>query len=159
VLTSSCGRLFDAISALLGFCDIITYEAQAAIRLQTRAERSRSKKTYPFALKEDGRLLLDPSPCIRCLVEDIRAGENPDDCARKFHNGLAAATTKVCMRLRQKTCIKDVCLSGGVFQNKLLLETLLAGLRRRGFRVYFNQLLPANDGAVSLGQAVIASAK
>ena len=159
VLTSSCGRLFDAVSALLGFCDIITYEAQAAIRLQTRAERSRARQSYPFALRKNGRLLLDPAPCIRALVKDIQSGTRPDDCARKFHNGLALATARACVTLRGKTGIRVVCLSGGVFQNKLLLETLLALLRARGFRVYFNQLLPANDGAVSLGQAVIASAK
>lgn len=158
--TSSAGRLFDAVSSLLGICDRISYEAQAAIRLQMFAERSRSRRSLPFVIREEnGMLILDSSPMIRALVKGLRAGEQREDLARAFHNGFAEACSRVCHRLAGACATRRpaVCLSGGVFQNKLLLETLVKKVRAQLLKVYYNELLPANDGAISLGQALIAN--
>jgi len=159
LLTSSCGRLFDAVSAILGICDIITYEAQAAVRLQRYAEHSLTHQAYGFDVLPDmtGITRICADRTIRELVADMSAGIDTDTCARKFHNGLAQVTSEVCVAIGRRTGIRQVCLSGGVFQNKLLLETLLGLLRKKKFTVFFNQLVPTNDGAVSLGQALIAN--
>jgi hydrogenase maturation protein HypF len=153
-LTSSCGRLFDAVSAILGLCDIITYEAQAAVRLQKAAELSPASGAYRFGIENDTVRTL---PVIRQLVADMTAGADPARCALKFHTGLCDAAARVCARIRSSTGIATVCLSGGVFQNRLLLETLCRLLRKDGFTVFYNQLVPANDGGVALGQAWIAN--
>jgi hydrogenase maturation protein HypF len=159
ILTSSAGRLFDAVSALLGICDIITYEAQAAIRLQGYAERSATLRSYRFRIDDTRDMLVIKSrELISGIVKDLGRKVTKEAIARKFHNSVAVMTQKVCRRLRQKTKLNIVCLSGGVFQNKLLLETTLKLLRKDKFEVYYNQLLPANDGAISLGQAAIANA-
>jgi len=158
VLTSSAGRLFDAVSSILGICDIITYEAQAAIRLQMFAEKSKTEKSYRFLIKETGNgFVIDSIEVISGIVFDLERGAAIKDIARKFHNSVAAMAKDVCVILREKTSINIVCLSGGVFQNKLLLEMLAGLLRKSGFELYHNELLPTNDGAVSLGQAAIAN--
>jgi hydrogenase maturation protein HypF len=158
--TSSCGRLFDAISALLGICDIITYEAQAAIRLQQYAERSATLKSYRFLIEDSaGMLIIKSRELITGIIEDLEKKVAKEEISRKFHNSIAVMAREVCRKLRQKTGVNTVCLSGGVFQNKLLLETTAQLLRKNRFKVYYNQLLPANDGAVSLGQAAIANAR
>jgi hydrogenase maturation protein HypF len=159
IYTSSIGRLFDAVSALLGICDIITYEAQGAIRLQMFAERSRTQRSYNFTLKKDGPdLIIKTNTVIRQIVSDLRKRVPREDIARKFHKGIAKITLKVCLVLRKKNQLNSVAISGGVFQNKLLLETLVKILRQNKFKVYFNELLPTNDGAISLGQVAIANA-
>lgn len=159
LLTSSCGRLFDGVSALAGICDIITFEAEAAIRLQMLAEGSRSDKSYDFMIRNDnGLFIIKPQTAIRQLVEDIKKRIDKKDIARKFHNGLAKAVAQACRIMRERNGLETAVLSGGVFQNRLFLETCLDNLRRDKFTVYYNQLLPANDGAISLGQAAIANA-
>jgi hydrogenase maturation protein HypF len=160
VLTSSAGRLFDAISTILGICDIITYEAQAAIRLQMFAERSKTNKAYHFNIfEEEDVLIVSSQKALEQMVADLKNYVSREDIARKFHNGLADAAVRVCSALRLKTKTGTVCLSGGVFQNKLLLESIAAGLRNKKFKVFYNELLPANDGAISLGQAILANTK
>jgi hydrogenase maturation protein HypF len=160
LLTSSCGRLFDGVSALAGICDIITFEAEAAIRLQILAEGSRSDKSYDFSIRDQsGVFIIKPQPAIHQLVEDIKNKTDKKDIARKFHNGLAKAAAQACGIIRGKSNIETVVLSGGVFQNRLFMETCLKHLRGDKFTVYYNQLLPANDGAVSLGQAALANAR
>ncbi|MGE5307804.1 MAG: carbamoyltransferase HypF [Deltaproteobacteria bacterium] len=157
--TSSCGRLFDAVSSLLGICDIITYEAQAAVRLQMAAERSSSSCAYPFSIIKARPMRINAAEMIRALAADLSRGTDVPVCARKFHNGLAGVTARVCAAIRTRTGINTVCLSGGVFQNRLFLETTLSMLRKKKFEVHYNQLVPTNDGAVALGQAVIANAR
>jgi hydrogenase maturation protein HypF len=160
VLTSSAGRLFDAVSAILGICDIITYEAQAAIRLQMFAERSKTDKAYRFAINEEnGELVINSKQALEQIVADLRAYVSREDIARAFHNGLADVIARVCSAIRKKTKTGTVCLSGGVFQNKLLLELAAGLLRKEKFTVYYNEVLPTNDGAIALGQTAIANAK
>jgi hydrogenase maturation protein HypF len=158
LLTSSMGRLFDAVSALLGICDIITYEAQAAIRLQQFAENSGARGNYEFLCEPAGGLLVIKSrKVISGIVEDLGRKKTKEEISRKFHNSVALLARDICGRLRKKTGINTVCLSGGVFQNKLLLEGTIKLLREENFGVFFNELLPTNDGAISLGQAAIAN--
>lgn len=158
LLTSSCGRLFDAVSALLGICDIITYEAQAAIRLQSYAEKSTTLESYRFLIDDTQDMLVIKSrELITAIVEDLKNKKTKEEISRKFHNSVAEMTREVCRRLRRETGFNTACLSGGVFQNKLLLELSVKLLRKDEFRVYYNELLPANDGAISLGQAAIAN--
>ncbi|MCX5707646.1 MAG: carbamoyltransferase HypF [Candidatus Omnitrophica bacterium] len=158
IQTSSCGRLFDAVSALLGICDIITYEAQAAIRLQRYAEKSSTLKSYRFLIDDTQDMLVIKSrELISGIVKDLEHKVAKEEIARKFHNSIAAMARQVCRKLREKTGFNIVCLSGGVFQNSLLLEHSVKLLREDKFQVYYNELLPANDGAISLGQAAIAN--
>jgi len=157
-LTSSVGRLFDAVSALLGICDIITYEAQAAIRLQMFAEKSQTPKYYSFNIKNDGdTFIIKTDSIIRGIVHDLEKDTPKEDIARKFHNGITEIALKICCSLRESCRINCVAISGGVFQNKLLLETLVKILHRNKFKVYYNELLPTNDGAISLGQVGLAN--
>jgi len=158
ILSSSAGRLFDAVSALLGICDIISYEAQAAIRLQCNAEKSSTLKSYRFLVEDSGGMLIIKSrELITGIVKDLEKKVTKEDISRKFHNSVAVMAREVSHKLREQTGFNTVCLSGGVFQNKLLLETTAELLRKDKFKVYYNELLPANDGAVSLGQAAIAN--
>ncbi len=160
ILTSSAGRLFDAVSALLEICDIITYEAQAAIRLQCCAEKSQTAKSYCFLIDNAKEVMVIKSgKLISGIVADLEDRVSKEDIARKFHNSVASMAQEVCKTLRKKTGINTACFSGGVFQNKLLLEQIVKLLRKDKFQVYYNELLPTNDGAISLGQAAIANAQ
>jgi hydrogenase maturation protein HypF len=153
VPTSSVGRLFDAVSALAGVRQEINYEAQAAIELEMLVTKG-VERAYPFGLGEQ----IDPAPCIRAVVADVRAGVPASTIAAKFHNGLATMVRDVCLRLRDEAGLDEVALSGGVFQNVTLLEKTVMLLQGAGFTIYIHRLVPPNDGGISLGQAVVAGA-
>ena len=155
VSTSSAGRLFDAVSSLAGVRQEINYEAQAAIEFEMLVENG-VEEAYSFSL--DGEEI-DVSPCIRAVVADVRAGIPAGVIAARFHNGLAQMISEVCVCLRKETGLKEVALSGGVFQNVTLLGKTLPLLQGSGFTVYIHRLVPPNDACISLGQAVIAGAK
>ncbi|MBD3392041.1 MAG: carbamoyltransferase HypF [Chitinivibrionales bacterium] len=158
-LTSSCGRLFDAVSALLGLCSTITYEGQAAIRLQSAADPAIAGR-YEFEIAGgDGIDVLTFSPALRALVKDIESNRGAAEIASKFHNTIAEAVCAVCDRIRGREGINVVALSGGVFQNDLLLARVTDGLAKRGFNAYSHHGVPPNDAGISLGQAVVALAK
>ncbi|WP_440081274.1 carbamoyltransferase HypF [Streptosporangium sp. LJ11] len=158
-LTSSAGRLFDAVAAILGLRDTATYEGQAAIALEQCADPA-EKGAYPARAVDEGTLVtIQAADLVRAVVEDTRAGAVPALVSARFHNGLAAATARVCARLRDDTGLGTVALSGGVFQNRLLLEGLVAALGLRGFRVLTHRAVPPNDGGVSFGQAAVAAAR
>jgi hydrogenase maturation protein HypF len=152
VPTSSIGRLFDAISAVAGVRQTITYEAQAAIELEMLAADA-VEAACSFSV--DGTEI-DAAPCIREAVAGVRAGEPVGSIAAKFHNGLALMIRNVCVRLREETGLHEVALSGGVFQNVTLLGKTLPLLAGDGFAVYVHRLVPPNDACISLGQAVVA---
>jgi hydrogenase maturation protein HypF len=155
-LTSSCGRLFDGVAALLGVRTRMSYEGQAAIELEGLAERGNPDKVYPFAITPGDTLQLDWLPLLTALLTDVRAGLSSADIAAAFHLSLAAATAAVCREIRREGGNSRVVLSGGVFQNKLLSEQLLSLLEQDGFTVYTHRLVPPNDGGLALGQAMIA---
>jgi len=156
-LTSSCGRLFDAVAALLGVRGIISYEGQAAIELEALAEEGRPCRGYPVRVSaRDGLWEVDWAPLIAALLEDLAGGVAAADMAASFHAAVVGAAVAVCGRLRDETGIGRVALSGGVFQNRLLTEGLCSRLETAGFTVHTHRLVPPNDGGLALGQAIIA---
>ena len=163
--TSSLGRLFDAVAALLGLPSgsaTQLYEGQAAIELEIQAAQSRQLASYPFSIDRQGNTppsLVDVSPMIRAIVHDIQQNIPVPIIASRFHHTIATLLARVCDEIREQTNLNIVALSGGVFQNRLLLEQLLNLLKERNFQVYINRCVPPNDGGLSLGQIAIAAAK
>jgi hydrogenase maturation protein HypF len=158
--TSSAGRLFDAVAAILGVRDAVNYEGQAAVELEQLADPD-ERSAYPagIAVADGGLLRLGGSDLVRAVVEDLEAGVAPPLIAARFHNGLAAATVTACEAIREQEGLGTVALSGGVFQNMLLLERTVTALDQRGFRVLTHSRVPPNDAGISLGQAAIAGAR
>jgi len=155
VPTSSMGRLFDAVSALAGVRQEINYEAQAAMELEGLAEAGEAG-TYPFAYEEGPEALaIDPLPLLRAVAADVRDGVPAGRISARFHNAVAGMIREVCLRLREKTGLQEVALSGGVFQNVTLLEKVVASLREAGFALYLHRRVPPNDAGISLGQAMV----
>jgi hydrogenase maturation protein HypF len=158
--TSSAGRLFDAVAAILGVRDSVNYEGQAAVELEQLADPG-ERDAYPAGVvpAAGGLLRLGGADLVRAVVEELEAGVAPPLIAARFHNGLAGATVAACQALRDATGLGTVALSGGVFQNMLLLERTVAALEQRGFRVLTHSRVPPNDAGVSLGQAAVAGAR
>jgi hydrogenase maturation protein HypF len=155
VPTSSMGRLFDAVSSLLGLRHTVSYEAQAAIELEVvAAAGSANGASYRFALEDN---LIDPRPLLRAIVSDLRTGHKVGDIASAFHIAVARLIADSAERLRATTGIDCVALSGGVFQNVLVTRLARAELVRRHFTVLTHRLVPPNDGGLALGQVAIAS--
>jgi hydrogenase maturation protein HypF len=156
--TSSTGRLFDAVAALLGLRREVSYEGQAAVELEALAYEAAGGdyRGYPFAIEG---LQISPAPLFAAIVEDQRQCVAPALIAARFHNGLAHMVADVCERIGAQQGLGRVALSGGVFQNGLLLERTTRALQARGFEVYTNEQVPPNDGGVSLGQAAVAAAR
>ncbi len=152
--TSSAGRLFDAASALLGLCDRIEHEGQAAIRLQQAAD-PRETGTLPFELQDT---VLSFGPALHALLEQRAAGVGVPVLAARFHRAVAAGAAALCGRLRERENLNCVVLAGGVFQNDLLRDGLTEALSSAGFEVYSPRRLPPGDASVALGQAAIAVA-
>ncbi|SDW25801.1 carbamoyltransferase HypF [Thiocapsa roseopersicina] len=163
-LSSSTGRLFDAVAAALGVGgEVLTYEGQAAIALESLAAvaMDRVGEGYPFARLTGpaGELVLDPTPLWGALITDISRGCPPEEIAAAFHVGLATALSALALDLTSRCGISTVALSGGVFQNRLLLESVTRSFEVAGLRVLLQRQVPANDGGVSLGQAAAAAAR
>jgi hydrogenase maturation protein HypF len=160
VETSSCGRLFDAVAAILGIASV-TFEAQAAIALETAATRAseqlHSPEHYLFDIEDTAPLVVDLRAAIRAIAIEAAEGQPAEEISARFHNTLAAAIVEVCIRIRKSDELDRVCLSGGTFQNLYLLERTIVELRRRDFAVFLHAQVPANDGGIALGQAVIAN--
>ena len=156
--TSSCGRLFDAVSALAGVRQVVTYEGQAAIELEMASDPTVSDE-YPLPVVDGPNgFLLDHRPLLRAVVTDVAAGAPASLVSARFHNALAASIGAACRRVRAERGLIRVALSGGVFQNTLLLARTVARLRDDGFAVYTQHQVPGNDGGIALGQTVIANA-
>ena len=153
-LTSSCGRLFDGVAALVGLRERIAYEGQAAIELEQCLEETTEK--YKYELREVGKkLLLSPTKIFRQVYEDAVSGVDPPLISGKFHQTLVEMFTEVSLYLCKLHGLNRVVCSGGVFQNIFLLENLEKRLVGSGLEVYTPELIPANDACISLGQAVI----
>jgi len=164
-LTSSVGRLFDAVASLAWVTDRVTYEGQAAIQLEYLASQVPADGSYPFAIEEewgDGStepvLIIDTRPLIFAIAEDKMRGSAPATIARRFHSTLVNLIADVCRRLREATGLTSVVLSGGVFLNTLLTVEVIAQLETKGFRVFRHCRVPPNDGGLSLGQLAVAAA-
>jgi len=157
-LTSSCGRLFDAVSALLGVRGVVNYEGQAAIELEMLAAEG-VDEAYDWSRPSSYPIIIDPAPVLRAVVSDLRRGVDPAVISAKFHNTIADIIVGVSQAARERTGINRVALSGGVFQNVYLLGRTLDGLERQGFEALIHHRVPTNDGGIALGQAVIANAR
>jgi hydrogenase maturation protein HypF len=157
--TTSMGRLFDAVAALAGIRAEVNYEGQAAIELEAACDLSEPGR-YPIALHDGPDLLvMDPRETIRAVGADARAGVSPGVIAGRFHRAIARVTIEACARLAAANATEVVVLSGGVFQSRVLLESVSAGLSAVGLRVLVPERLPVNDGGIAYGQAAVASAR
>jgi hydrogenase maturation protein HypF len=156
VETSSCGRLFDAVAALAGLATEVTFEGQAAIALEMAAVAGIDER-YGFEIEAGEPAVLDMRPAMVAVVKDLARGRRIGEISACFHNTLSAAIVEVCSRIQKTYALNRVCLSGGTFQNVYLLERTVVELRRRGFEVFLHATVPANDGGIALGQAVIAN--
>lgn len=161
-LTSSCGRLFDAVAAALTICpDGIVYEGQAAIELEAICQDVEAVGGYDFGLGEggsDGIRILDPAPMWRQLFADLASERPATLISARFHAGLADAVVELGAQIAASRSIGTVALSGGVFQNRTLFERVCTGFGSRGLRVLSHRRVPTNDGGLALGQAVTAAA-
>lgn len=150
--TTSMGRLFDAVCALCGLRALATFEGQAAIELEAAADPS---ETGSYELGGD----LDARPLVLAILDDLRAGAAPATVSARFHRAIAGATAEACAAAASRAAVDRVVLSGGVFQNRLLLTLTLDRLETLGLRALVPERLPANDGGISYGQAAIAAAR
>jgi len=158
-LTSSCGRLFDAVSALLGVRGEVEYEAQAAIELEMLAYDEVSETAcYPFSITEhDGLSVVELQDLFLAIIHDLQDSTTQARIAVRFHNTVARMISELCRVISDKTGVTQVLLSGGVFQNRLLLRKAVSLLEANGFKVFTHRQVPCNDGGISLGQVVIAN--
>jgi hydrogenase maturation protein HypF len=158
-LSSSCGRLFDAVSALLGIRDRIEYEAQAAIELEMTADDSDSETgNYSFSITtQDGLSLIRLKDLFSSLLSELQDKVAKETIATRFHNTIGHMIRDLCQIISHQTGLTQVVLSGGVFQNRLLLRKATSLLEDSGFTVFTHRQVPCNDGGISLGQAVIAN--
>jgi hydrogenase maturation protein HypF len=156
--TSSMGRLFDAVAALSGVRGVIDYEAQAAIDLETIASNTPDEKGfYTFSLEEkNGEYIIGVHDLLRAIILDIKDHGRKDVIAARFHNTVARMILDTSQKISKQTGLKEIALSGGVFQNRLLFRKSIALLEDAGFKVYTHRQVPCNDGGISLGQAAIA---
>jgi hydrogenase maturation protein HypF len=155
--TSSCGRLFDAVSAILGIRNETDYEGQAAVELESIADIN-VDKSYPFEIMEgNGPKTVSFDRMFRAIIEDIRHEVPVPLIAYRFHKTIAEVILSVCRMLVKENNINRVALSGGVFQNRLLLELTVKRLETEGMTVLVHHDVPANDGGIALGQAIIAN--
>lgn len=155
-LTSSMGRLFDAVSALTGFSRTMSFEGQAAIRLEALARSVSPQSPYSFPF--DGHEW-NHTPLLGQVLEDVTRGTETRLIARRFHEAVAQGILEAALLLKGSRKFEAVVLSGGVFQNKLLTELAIQRLEDRGFTVWINRQVPPNDGGISLGQVALAASK
>jgi hydrogenase maturation protein HypF len=154
--TSSCGRLFDGVSSILGQRQICTYEGQAAIELESLSE-SDEHDVLPYEIDcHNGLIEIDCRPMF-CEIENLlNLNTGVNKIAKMFHNTIVVQVIDVCLRVMKSTGVKKVALGGGVMQNRLILRGLLDGLRASGFEGYVCRYAPLSDGGISLGQAAYA---
>jgi hydrogenase maturation protein HypF len=156
-LTSSLGRLFDGVAAIVGLKRKVAFEGQAAMLLEMAAG-DESGESYPYEwLESSGIREIDPAPIIQGVVGDLLEKRPTALISARFHRTLIRLFTDLCRSLRSETDLDRVALSGGVFQNNRLWTGLMAALQGEGFTVYTHRQVPANDGGISLGQAVVAA--
>jgi hydrogenase maturation protein HypF len=161
-LTSSMGRLFDAAASLAGVRQLVNYEAQAAIEFEALADPD-EMQAYSFAYSVDpdhpDETIIDPTPLLIEIVRDLRAGLRRSVISGRFHNAVAEMVRVMVLGLASQYQLSQVVLSGGVMQNKLLLVKIVNKLNADGHEVLFHCKVPANDGGLALGQAVIGSCR
>ena len=154
-LTSSVGRLFDAVSSLLGICHVARFEGEAAMALEAAAD-PHARARYDLTISDGDRWTADPSELIRAIIHDRTVGVDVGTIAGAFHVAMRDLIVRGCERIRETSGIDSVALSGGVFMNTMLLDMAATALSERQFTVLIPRLVPCNDGGLSLGQAYVA---
>ena len=157
-LTSSAGRLFDAAAAIIGCRQTIHYEGQAAVELELLSGGKKGKP-LPFDIKESTPAVIDFMPAFASLVTEMRSGKDASSLAASFHSTIAQGIVSIVSMLGRQTGMKQVALSGGVFQNLTLLNQVVPMLEQQSFTIYWHRRVPPNDGGVALGQAIIAGTR
>ncbi len=153
-LTSSMGRLFDAVASLIGIRNNVTYEAQAAIEMEVLSRPFiAGANAYPYSIDENIRV----KDILNAIIQDIRNNVSAGMIGARFHKTIVQIATDICKRARTETSLNEVALSGGVWQNQILLDLVRYGLEKQDFIVYFHKQVPTNDGGLALGQVVIAN--
>lgn len=156
-LTSSVGRLFDAVSSILGISHKINYQAEAAIKLEQLANKSQDNSYYEFDILEKDKVwLIGYYKLVKGLLSDIKNRMPKQDIARRFHNSLVILTIRIINRISHDYNLKDVVLSGGVFANKLIFNSLKQKLSDAGYNLIYNKEIPINDLGICLGQVYVA---
>lgn len=155
--TSSLGRLFDAVAAIAGIRTRVNFEGQAAMELEMLAD-GHSDTIYDIQWLSQKPIKIRPQSIIRGVVQDIQNGMSPGEISVKFHQTLVVLFGEICAAIRGSHDLNRVVLSGGCFQNSLLLKGLIGQLEAQQFEVYAHRQVPANDGGIALGQAMVASA-
>jgi hydrogenase maturation protein HypF len=155
-LSSGAGRLFDAVSSIIGLCDRNTFEAEAATALEGSIKETDSNEIYPYNIGLSVPMVIDFSETIFSIIKDLINKESVGTISTRFHNTIVDMISRVIGMISQKTLLKKVALSGGLFQNSYILEKTIKRLKDLGFEVYTNQKVPPNDAGISLGQAYIA---
>lgn len=155
-LTSSMGRLFDSIAALLGFNRRVTFEGEAAIFLENISDKTRVE-SYKYEInKINEKYIIDTDNIIKGIINDIKSNIGKEVIAIKFHNSIINCTVEMCKKIREESNINAVALSGGVFQNIILFEGIYNGLISEGFEVFTHKKIPCNDSGISFGQLMVA---
>lgn len=151
-MTSSAGRLFDAVAAILGIRQRTTFEGQAAMELEYAADGHRTDEAYPFEIAADGSgpMILDWAPMIRSIIEDLEGGSTRPAISARFHNTLSEGILAMLRRIGEERAV----ITGGCFQNRYLTERTVRRLEEEGIRVYRHQRIPPNDGGIALGQVL-----
>ena len=154
-LTSSCGRLFDAVSAFIGVCTKVSYEGQAAMELEAIAAKDYTGNSYNFELIEEEKLIISTKLMWQEIIVDLEEKISAEIISAKFHHTVANMIMQVITSIKDKLPSRKIALSGGVMQNKLLSELVINVLEKNGYEAIVHKNVPANDGGLSLGQAVI----
>lgn len=157
--TSSLGRLFDGVAALIGLREKAAFEGQAAMMLEMAAADDSTNRCYDFSWTSESPRRISVAPMIRGIIDDLLNGISPGVISARFHATLIRLFTEFCKVLRRENQLNRVVLSGGVFQNTRLLEGFMKTLSVEGFTVFAHETVPTNDGGIALGQAWVAAAQ
>ncbi|MEN8076549.1 carbamoyltransferase HypF [Clostridioides difficile] len=155
--TSSIGRLFDGVASLIGFSNKITFEGESAIYLENISDEQ-NDEVYEFQIEEiDNNFILKFENIIKNIINDININKDIKIISKRFHNTIIKSTVEIALKIREKSNINIIAISGGVFQNEILFRGIVNGLKEYGFQVLTHNNIPCNDSGISLGQLVIAS--
>lgn len=169
--TSSAGRLLDSVAALCGVCTKATYDGEPAIALEAAIYDATTKEPvedefeeeacirYAFTLEDGSPAVINPAPALLAVLEDLHEGCSPSIIAKRFHDALSTAIVEICLRAHEASGCDTVALGGGVFMNRYLFRNIRTTLEYRGLHVLFGKDLPANDGCISYGQAIVTLAR
>lgn len=157
--TCSIGRLFDGVAAILGLAETVSAEAEAAMLLEEAAFRGAKKRRddgWTVPISGEGPAVISTESLVERIVSMRRAGADIDEAAYAFHAALARTAVETALRIREESGLNDVTLSGGAFQNRLLLGLIIDGLREKRFDIHLPRKIPFNDGCIALGQIAVA---